>query len=67
MQSTDSANALAVRSLPDDNLHFRQLVLYSPYAPGPLEDELEIAKQMQLSILPAQYPDREDIVAFGGA
>ena len=30
-----------------------------------LEDELEIAKQMQLSILPAQYPDREDIVAFG--
>ncbi len=30
-----------------------------------LEDELEIAKRMQLSILPAQYPDREDIVAFG--
>ncbi len=30
-----------------------------------LEDELEIAKQMQLSILPAQYPDRKDIVAFG--
>ncbi len=30
-----------------------------------LEDELEIARQMQLSILPTNYPERDDIEAFG--